>query len=45
MPLRILDLREATKPISFPIRNVAVVTTVQRNGKTVVGYGFNSNGR
>ena len=57
MPLRIIDIREVTKPISSPIRNayidfskmtsslVAVVTNVQRNGKRVVGYGFNSNGR
>jgi D(-)-tartrate dehydratase len=57
MPLRIVDVREVTKPISSPIRNayidfskmtsslVAVVTNFQRNGKTVVGYGFNSNGR
>jgi D(-)-tartrate dehydratase len=57
MSLRIVDVREVTKPISSPIRNayidfskmtsslVAVVTNVQRNGKTVVGYGFNSNGR
>jgi len=57
MPLRILDVREITKPISSPIRNayidfskmtsslVAVVTNVERDGKRVVGYGFNSNGR
>src|SRR6201985_1458467 len=57
MSLRIVDVREVTKPISSPIRNayidfskmtsslVAVVTNVQRGGKTVVGYGFNSNGR
>src|ERR1700709_2852433 len=57
MKLRIVDVREVTKPISSPIRNayidfskmttslVAVVTNVQRDGKTVVGYGFNSNGR
>jgi L-alanine-DL-glutamate epimerase-like enolase superfamily enzyme len=57
MPPRIIDVREVTKPISSPIRNayidfskmtsslVAVVTNVQRGGKTVVGYGFNSNGR
>ena len=57
MPVRILDVREVTKPISSPIRNayidfskmtsslVAVVTNVERNGKRVVGYGFNSNGR
>ncbi|HET8997797.1 MAG TPA: mandelate racemase/muconate lactonizing enzyme family protein [Acetobacteraceae bacterium] len=55
--MRILDVREVTKPISSPIRNayidfskmtsslVAVVTNVERNGKQVVGYGFNSNGR
>jgi len=57
MPLRIVDVREITKPISSPIRNayidfskmtsslVAVVTNAERNGKRVVGYGFNSNGR
>src|SRR5258708_7257608 len=57
MSVRIIDVREVTKPISSPIRNayidfskmttslVAVVTNVVRDGKTVVGYGFNSNGR
>ncbi|MDE2379455.1 MAG: mandelate racemase, partial [Bradyrhizobium sp.] len=57
MSVRILDVREVTKPISSPIRNayidftrmttslVAVVTDVVRDGKRVVGYGFNSNGR
>jgi D(-)-tartrate dehydratase len=57
MPPRIVDVREVTKPISSPIRNayidfskmtsslVAVVTNVLRDGKAVVGYGFNSNGR
>jgi L-alanine-DL-glutamate epimerase-like enolase superfamily enzyme len=57
MPVRIVDVREITKPISSPIRNayidfskmttslVAVVTNVVRDGKPVVGYGFNSNGR
>src|SRR5213080_1126306 len=57
MSVRIVDVREVTKPISSPIRNayidftkmttslVAVVTDVVRNGKPVVGYGFNSNGR
>src|ERR1700694_4985679 len=57
MSVRIVDVREATKPISSPIRNayidfskmttslVAVVTDVLRDGKPVVGYGFNSNGR
>jgi L-alanine-DL-glutamate epimerase-like enolase superfamily enzyme len=50
-------VREVTKPIASAIRNayidfskmttslVAVVTNVERNGKPVVGYGFNSNGR
>jgi L-alanine-DL-glutamate epimerase-like enolase superfamily enzyme len=57
MSVRIVDIREVTKPISSPIRNayidftkmttslVAVVTDVVRDGKKVVGYGFNSNGR
>ena len=57
MPVRILDVREVTKPIASPIRNayidfskmttslVAVVTNVECNGRRVVGYGFNSNGR
>jgi L-alanine-DL-glutamate epimerase-like enolase superfamily enzyme len=57
MQLRIVDVREITQPISSPIRNayidfsrmtsslVAVVTNVERRGKRVVGYGFNSNGR
>jgi D(-)-tartrate dehydratase len=55
--MRIIDICEVTKPISSPIRNayidfshmtaslVAVVTDVVRNGRRVVGYGFNSNGR
>ncbi|BAT58630.1 L-fuconate dehydratase [Variibacter gotjawalensis] len=55
--MRIVDVCEVTKPISSPIRNayidfskmtaslVAVVTDVERNGKRVIGYGFNSNGR
>src|SRR5215469_2201482 len=57
MSVRILELREVTKPIASPIRNayidfskmtsslVAVVTDVVRDGRRVVGYGFNSNGR
>ena len=57
MTVRIVDVREVTKPISSPIRNayidftkmtsslVAVITNVERNGGPVVGYGFNSNGR
>src|SRR5450830_1883769 len=55
--MKIVDIREKTIPISSPIRNayidftkmtlslVAVVTDVMRDGKPVVGYGFNSNGR
>jgi L-alanine-DL-glutamate epimerase-like enolase superfamily enzyme len=55
--MRIVDVREITKPIASPIRNayidfsrmttslVAVVTDVIRDGRRVVGYGFNSNGR
>ncbi|WP_306152944.1 mandelate racemase/muconate lactonizing enzyme family protein [Roseovarius sp. MMSF_3281] len=55
--MKIVDIREVTKPIASPIRNayidfsnmtaslVAVVTDVVRDGRRVVGYGFNSNGR
>ena len=55
--MKIVDIREVTLPISSPIRNayidfskmtlslVAVVTDVVRDGRPVVGYGFNSNGR
>ncbi len=55
--MKIVELKEVTKPIASPIRNayidfskmtlslVAVVTDVIRNGKPVVGFGFNSNGR
>src|SRR6202165_5958369 len=57
MSVRIVDVREVTKPISSPIRNayidfsrmttslVAVVTDVVRDGRPVVGYDFNPNGR
>ncbi len=57
MTIRILEVREVTKPIASPIRNayidfsrmttslVAVVTDAVRDGRRVVGYGFNSNGR
>src|SRR5207248_6524299 len=57
MSVRIVDISEVTKPISSPIRNayidfskmttslVAVVTDAVRDGKRVIGYGFNSNGR
>ena len=55
--MKIVEIREQTMPISSPIRNayidfskmtlslVAVITDVIRDGKPVVGYGFNSNGR
>jgi D(-)-tartrate dehydratase len=55
--VRILDVREAAAPMSASIRNayidfsamttsvVAVVTDLTRDGRRVVGYGFNSNGR
>ena len=55
--MRIVDIREETKPIQSNIRNayidfskmtlslVAVVTDVVRDGNPVIGYGFNSNGR
>ena len=57
MSVRIVDILEVTRPIASPIRNayidfskmttslVAVVTDVVRDGKRVIGYGFNSNGR
>src|SRR6266849_10346185 len=57
MSVRIVDVCEVTKPIASPIRNayidftkmttslVAVVTDAKRDGRRVVGYGFNSNGR
>jgi L-alanine-DL-glutamate epimerase-like enolase superfamily enzyme len=56
-PVRIVEIREATKPIASAIRNafvdfssmttsvVAVITDEVRDGRPVVGYGFNSNGR
>jgi L-alanine-DL-glutamate epimerase-like enolase superfamily enzyme len=55
--MRITEIREVTLPISSPIRNayidfskmnlslVAVITDVIHDGKPVIGYGFNSNGR
>lgn len=55
--MKIVAIREKTVPISSAIRNayidfsamtcsvVAVVTDVVRDGRPVVGYGFNSNGR
>jgi D(-)-tartrate dehydratase len=55
--MKIVEIREKTFPIASPIRNayidfskmtlslVAVVTDAVRDGRRVVGYGFNSNGR
>jgi len=55
--MKIVAIREVTKPIKSHIRNayidfskmtlslVAVVTDVVRDGRPVIGYGFNSNGR
>ncbi len=55
--MRILDIREKTVSIASSIANayidfskmtcsvVAVITDVVRDGRPVVGYGFNSNGR
>jgi D(-)-tartrate dehydratase len=55
--LRIVDTREIVVPIKSQIRNafidfsqmtvsvVALITDVIRDGKPVVGFGFNSNGR
>ena len=55
--MRIVDIRETVVPIKSDIRNayidfsqmtvsvLALVTDVTRNGKPVIGYGFNSNGR
>jgi L-alanine-DL-glutamate epimerase-like enolase superfamily enzyme len=55
--MRIVDIREVTAPIASPIANayidfskmtcslVAVITDIVRDGRPVIGYGFNSNGR
>jgi L-alanine-DL-glutamate epimerase-like enolase superfamily enzyme len=55
--MRIVDVRETTASMQSTIRNayidfskmtasvVAVVTDVVRDGRPVIGYGFNSNGR
>ena len=55
--MRILEIRDDVVPIASSIRNafidfstmtvsiVAVVTDVVRDGRPVVGFGFNSNGR
>ena len=55
--MRIVDIRETVVPIQSQIRNafidfsqmtvsvLALITDVVRDGKPVVGFGFNSNGR
>lgn len=55
--MKITEIRESTRSIQSNIRNayidfskmnlslVAVVTDVMRDGRPVIGYGFNSNGR
>jgi L-alanine-DL-glutamate epimerase-like enolase superfamily enzyme len=55
--VRIIDIRQTTVPIASQIRNayinfetmtvsvVALLTDVEVDGKRVIGYGFNSNGR
>lgn len=54
---KIVEIREQAVPIKSTIRNafidfsqmtasvVAIITNVERNGRPVIGYGFNSNGR
>ena len=53
--MKIVDIAEVTAPIASAIANayidfskmtcslVAVVTDVKRDGRHIVGYGFNSN--
>jgi L-alanine-DL-glutamate epimerase-like enolase superfamily enzyme len=55
--VKIVDIRHTSVPIASPMKNayidfskmdvsvVAVVTDVETDGKRVIGYGFNSNGR
>ena len=55
--MKIVDIRETVVPIRSDIRNafidfrqmtvsvVAIITDIRRDGRRVVGYGFNSNGR
>lgn len=55
--VKIVDIRDTVVPIRSDIRNayidfshmtvsvIALITDVVRNGKPVVGFGFNSNGR
>jgi hypothetical protein len=55
--MKIVDIREIVVPIKSEIRNayidfsqmtvsvLALITDVVRDGRPVVGFGFNSNGR
>ena len=55
--MKIVDIRESVVPIKSAIRNafidfsqmtvsvVALITDIVRDGRPVVGFGFNSNGR
>lgn len=55
--MRIVDIQETTAPIKSEIRNayidfsqmtvsvLALITDVTKNGRPVIGFGFNSNGR
>ncbi len=55
--VRLLEIRETVEPMASTIRNayidfskmttsvVALITDVERDGRPVIGYGFNSNGR
>ena len=55
--MRIVDIRQATVPIASAMKNayidfskmdvsvVALITDVERDGRKVAGFGFNSNGR
>jgi D(-)-tartrate dehydratase len=55
--VKIVDIRQTSVPIASPMKNayidfskmdvsvVAVATDVERDGRPVIGYGFNSNGR
>src|SRR5690242_2479901 len=55
--MRIVDVRQRSVPIASPMKNayidfskmdvsvVAIVTDAVRDGRRVIGYGFNSNGR
>jgi L-alanine-DL-glutamate epimerase-like enolase superfamily enzyme len=55
--VNIVDIRQTSVPIASPMKNayidfskmdvsvVAVITDIEREGRPVIGYGFNSNGR